>query len=84
MIYVDDAFISHKGRTWCHLMADSDEELEAFARKVGLRPEWKHNDHYDVTRIKRLAVVKAGAIEVKPEKIVEIRQKLRRAARVKQ
>lgn len=81
-VYVDDAFISHKGETWCHLMADSLDELHQFAAKLGLKREWLHSgDHYDVTSTKRAAAVKLGAIEVKAIQLVEVRRKLRREQR---
>lgn len=55
-VYVDDSMILWRGKRWCHLYADSLPELEAFARKIGLRPEWLQNadgktglPHYDVT-----------------------------------
>lgn len=43
-VYVDDAMIPAKvGRwntTWCHMIADSREELHAFAARLGLRPSY--------------------------------------------
>lgn len=43
-VYVDDAFIPAKvGRIssrWCHLFADTEEELHAFAQRIGLRRSW--------------------------------------------
>ena len=57
---------------WCHLMSDandSDAELVAFARRIGLKPEWLQDggtphSHFDVTEPKRRAAIKAGAIEI--------------------
>jgi len=76
-VYVDDAFIqatvpngarSHTSQ-WCHLTADSTEELVAFARKLGLRPAWIQypgtwKEHFDVTQGKRAQAVRLGAVEV--------------------
>jgi hypothetical protein len=79
MVYIDDAFVPDgKGRTFCHLMADSSQELEAFARRLGIPQAWKHNDHYDIVAAKRQWVIRNGARPVKPEALVEIRRKLRR------
>ena len=76
-VYVDNAFIQasvpNGGRTvtskWCHMTADSREELDDMAELIGLRLRWiQHPDewheHYDVTVSRRAAAVKAGAIEV--------------------
>jgi hypothetical protein len=51
---------------WCHLFADTHEELMAVAEKAGLNPKWIQDagtpdEHFDVTGKKILAVVKAGA-----------------------
>lgn len=77
-VYVDDAFIPatvmYRGRPlrsrWCHLTADTDEELHAFAASIGLRREWfqpnerrPEANHYDVTVERRHRAIKAGAIE---------------------
>lgn len=47
-VYVDDAFIPasvpHRGRAvtsrWCHLIADTEDELHAFAAGIGLARAW--------------------------------------------
>lgn len=76
-VYVDDAFIPAKVRSgslthnsrWCHLTADSSEELVAFAQDIGLHPKyiqypgtWK--EHFDVTESRRKRAVAKGAVEV--------------------
>jgi Protein of unknown function (DUF4031) len=82
-VYVDDAGIPASVRngprvhtsTWCHLTADSQEELHAFAAQLGLKrsyfqpgkpiggkpsPFW----HYDLTAGKRAQAVNLGAVVV--------------------
>lgn len=76
-VYVDDAYIPAKVRSgslthesrWCHLTADSTEELVSFAVSLGLqakyiqyRGTWK--EHFDVTEPKRRLAVSKGAVEV--------------------
>jgi hypothetical protein len=52
----------------CHLIADSNEELHAFAALLGLRKEWfqrsSSGPHYDLTARKRAQAVRLGAIEL--------------------
>ncbi len=87
-VYVDRAFIPaavpNGGRTvrsrWCHLSADTVEELHAFAERLGLRRAWFQSDthsirggwHYDVTAPKRALAVRLGAQEVDSYTLVEI------------
>lgn len=58
------------GRRWCHLTADSLEELHAMADRIGLKRAWfqpahrLHQCHYDLVPAKRAAAVRAGAVEV--------------------
>ena len=76
-VYVDDAFIPAKIRSgrlthdskWCHMTADSTEELVAMAKAIGLQEKyiqfpgtWK--EHFDVTEPKRRLAVAKGAMEV--------------------
>ena len=66
MIYVDRAIWPWKGKKWCHLFADSVDELHGFAEKMGLKRGWfqdKRVPHYDLTESKRSIALKQGAIE---------------------
>ena len=76
-VYVDDASIQadvpNAGRTissrWSHLMADSLEELIAFATgPLGLRLAWlqdkKSGVHFDVTAGKRWQAIRLGAVPI--------------------
>ena len=73
-VYVDDMNLQAEVRNgsrvrnsqWSHLTADTDEELHAFARKLGLRREWFQGQdnggaHYDVTSGKRMRAIQLGA-----------------------
>jgi hypothetical protein len=60
-----------RGRLWCHLLADSDEELHAFAAGLGLKRAWFQEreaapwkGHYDIPEELRADAVAAGAVEV--------------------
>lgn len=79
-VYVDDAYIeTDDGRQWCHLVADTFSELEAFARKIGLAESWLHNgNHYDVTNWMRNEAVKAGAKQVSQNYAAIIRRNMMR------
>ena len=72
-VYVDDmrmqATVRGISTRWSHLMADTDEELHAFAARLGLRREWAQYpgtcmSHYDVSKNKRLQAIAAGAISI--------------------
>lgn len=52
---------------WCHMIADSETELLAFAKRIGLRPEWIQKPgtlkvHFDLTPGRRAMAIKKGAI----------------------
>jgi hypothetical protein len=54
---------------WCHLTADTREELHAFAGTLGLKRSWFQNAdnyrwHYDVVPSVRARAVRAGAVEI--------------------
>jgi len=55
-------------KVWCHMTADSDEELHEMADKIGMKREWFQpkpplSNHYDLTPSRRKLAVKHGAIE---------------------
>lgn len=76
-VYVDDMQLpaevpdgDHvvRGR-FSHLVADSEDELRAFARRLGLRDSWIQHPgeagvHFDVTQAKREQAIKLGAQEI--------------------
>lgn len=74
-VYVDAAIWEWAGELWCHLTADTAEELHAFAATLGLRrsrfqskPGRPWVDHYDITEPKRRDAVALGAVEITLEK----------------
>lgn len=87
-VYVDEAIWDWRGDRWCHLMADTHEELEAFARELGLRRAWRQHrparpwlDHYDLPVHGRAAAIRLGATPVGRREIVELIRAKRAAAR---
>lgn len=56
----------------CHMLADTNVELEAMARKLQLRQTWRHGEHYDLTANKRAQAVAAGAREVDTRTIATV------------
>jgi hypothetical protein len=68
-VYVDDmwryAMGRFRGMRMSHMIADTNEELHAMARKLGLKRKWfQHSDHYDISLGVRKKAVKLGAIEI--------------------
>jgi hypothetical protein len=73
-----------------HLMSDlpgraGTDELLAFARQIGMRPEWLQSggtevEHFDVTASRALKAVELGAINIDRRRLVEIIRAKRRAA----
>lgn len=75
--YVDDMRLparppGYRGRgtpRWSHLMADTHDELLAFARRLGLNPSWiqhegRPTEHFDVTDTVRQKALRLGAIPI--------------------
>lgn len=52
----------------CHLMADTLDELHAFAARLGLKRAWfqdhRLHPHYDLTASKRARALELGAVFV--------------------
>lgn len=73
----------------CHMIADSDEELHAFAKSIGLKREWfqppRDNmygfPHYDLTARRRSQAVRKGAVEVDRRFVVDRIRERRNKAR---
>jgi Protein of unknown function (DUF4031) len=70
-VYVDEPVWQRRGRRFCHLVADSPEELAEFAARLGLRRGWLQTkpgqpwkDHYDLPAWARAEAVRLGAFEL--------------------
>ncbi|MBW0447950.1 DUF4031 domain-containing protein [Paraburkholderia phenoliruptrix] len=67
-VYVDNARVTWRGRQWCHLVADSLDELHRFAESIGLKRGWFQAraslPHYDVTVEVRDVALSRGAMQV--------------------
>lgn len=77
-----DALVTGAGRrgTSCHLVADSIEELHAFAARLGMRHEWfqdirtreEPRPHYLLTESRRERAVRLGAVQVTRKQMVGV------------
>jgi hypothetical protein len=74
-VFVDKLVSTKKSKRWpfgyaCHLGADTDQELMAFAEKIGLNKSWLQNGtvamnaHFDLTFSMRRRAVAVGAEEL--------------------
>ncbi|HUZ03290.1 MAG TPA: DUF4031 domain-containing protein [Thermomicrobiaceae bacterium] len=80
-VYVDGLHYPGHGRRWCHLVADSGEELDAMAELLGLRAEWKEDagtprEHFDLPASHRELAISHGALPVTRRELARLlRQK---------
>jgi hypothetical protein len=74
-VYLDDwrqpAHLGPVDDRWSHLVADTDEELHAFAARLGMKRAWfqsnarrPHQAHYDVPDRLRPQALELGAVAV--------------------
>ena len=72
-VYIDDmqrpATVGRITGVWSHLLADTDDELHAFADRLGLKRSWHQKpgtaiSHYDVTEPKRQQAIALGAVQI--------------------
>jgi hypothetical protein len=75
---------ARNGHRWCHLYADTEAELHAFATRIGLRRKWAQvsnsgTPHYDLTPGRRAVAVRAGAMEFGRHEVVALFRRLREA-----
>lgn len=68
------------GHRWCHMIADTEKELHAMARLIGLRPAWFQGDHYDLTPGRRGLALDHGAVELDRRTFIDKLRQVRRLA----
>lgn len=78
-VYVDQMMACLPNKRWkwnraCHLVADSETELVAFAVGLGLKKQWIQRGtltHFDLTEGKREQALRMGAVELSRWEMVE-------------
>lgn len=72
-VYVDDmkrvSDVSGFSAVWSHLFADTRQELDEFADKLGLKRNWiqcagTYREHYDLIERRRQRALQLGAVEI--------------------
>lgn len=84
-VYVDKPEWEWRGKLWCHLLADSLDELHSFAKQLGMRRAWfqepGHKNirypHYDLTASKHELALRLGAQLADRKTIIERARTLR-------
>jgi hypothetical protein len=77
-VYVDEAIWLWQGLKWCHLLADTADELHRFAGQLGLHrssyqgPPKTSTPHYDITGFERSRAVALGARACSRAEIVAV------------
>lgn len=88
-VYVDWLRKTPRTSSWpytqsCHMLADSVEELHAFAASIGMKREWFHpgsTPHYDLTATRQKLAIARGAQRLRTrEELVALVRHLRKAA----
>lgn len=79
--YVDKPIWEWRGKRWCHLLADSLEELHSFAAKLGLRRDWFQDKasypHYDLTEALHAVALRQGAVAADRRQIIVAARRLK-------
>lgn len=75
-VYVDPAVsVKPNGRKkYCHLIADTLDEMHSFSAKIGVKPHFFHKKasylHYDLTEEQRNVAIENGAIAITSKELV--------------
>jgi hypothetical protein len=86
--YVDNERIPWRGKLWCHLVADSLDELHQFAARLGLKRAWFQDKasypHYDVTTSVRERALVLGALPARKRQMIASASLMRNELRASQ
>ncbi len=80
-VYVDFVKIPYRGYQWCHMLADSLQELHDFAALIEVDPRLFHQHasypHYDITVQMRKIALEHGAMPADRRTIITSAKKLK-------
>lgn len=74
-VYVDDMYKYPMGQfrrmKMSHMIADTEEELHAMAKHIGVSRKWYQGDHYDICITMRKRAIERGAKELTLRELAE-------------
>lgn len=85
-VYVDPPAYPYGRMVMCHMLADSLEELNAMADRIGVArrhfqgPPDHRTPHYDICKSKRALAVQCGAVEVGRREMVAVKRRIQGGA----
>ncbi len=87
-VYVDNMYASYRRMKLCHMFADSTDELNDMADKIGVNRKWiqdanTYREHYDVAKISRKRAIDAGAIEINMHELGQLLREKKTLAKEK-
>ena len=82
-VYVDSLFTWGNQGQWCHMIADTLDELHRFAAQIGLKRSWVHISstgivHYDLRPSKRVLAIQRGAIPLSGQEFIARAREIKR------
>lgn len=83
-VYIDPIRTWPSGK-WCHMTADSLDELHTMAAKIGLKRAWFQDHsipHYDLRPSKRNQACLYGAVAISSEEMVKRAREVQRESSV--
>ena len=72
-VYVDHYRATFRRLRLSHMIADTEEELDAMADRLGLKRTWKQTRkwiHYDICESNRRLAIRYGAISVTSRELI--------------
>lgn len=75
-VYVDQpTTVWRFGKKWCHMIADTPQELREFAQRISMKLEWiqrqnTHKEHFDLMPSRRARAIRLGAVELSNKDLV--------------
>lgn len=77
MVYVDRARNPFGRMKMCHMIADTSEELQAMAARIGVQGKWVQaagtpREHFDICQSKKQLALDNGARELGNREFIEV------------
>lgn len=76
-VYIDTMNAKYGRMIMCHMLADSEEELNDMADIIGVNRKWiqysgTYKVHYDICLAKKAKAMNAGAIEITQQQLARL------------